>query len=134
MYDFTHIVDFIFKKKEEYKKLSNEDKEKFFFIINRKFARGYPQNAQFFNDKSIDKASAMDIWYHFFIKKRVQGIPSWYWTPKKEKEKEKSVATKSDIEFLMSFYDIKERDVYFLIKNYPDEVTEELKKYHKFEK
>lgn len=133
MYDFMHVVDFIFKKKEEYKKLSNEDKDDTFFIINRKFARGYPQNAQFFNNKSIDKSSAMDLWYHFFIKKRVQGIPSWYWF-KQTTKKEKSIATKADVEFLMSYYDIKERDVHFLIKNYSEDVTEELKKYHKFEK
>ena len=133
MYDWMHAVDFIFKKKDDYKNLSDEEKEKFFFIINRKFARGYPTHAQFFNNRNIDKPSALDIWYHFFIKKRVQGMPTWYWTPKKE-AKGKSIATKDDIEFLMSYYDIKERDVHFLIEHYPEDVIEELKKYHKFEK
>ena len=132
MYDFTHIVDMIFKKKDDYKKLSNEDKEKNFFIINRKFARGFPNHAQYVNNKMIDEASALDIWYQFFIKKRTTGIPSWYWVPKKDKKK-KSIATKKDIEFLMNFYDIKERDVNFLIEHYPKEVIEEIKKYHKFE-
>ncbi len=132
MYDFTHIVDFIFKNKNEYKKLSNEDKEKFFFIINRKFARAFPTHAQFFNKKSIDKSNALDIWYQFFIKKGIKGIPSWYWTPKKS-AKEKSIATKNEIEFLMNFYDIKENDVKFLIQHHREEVIEELKKYRKFE-
>ena len=34
----------------------------------------------------------------------------------------------------MKLYDIKECDIDFLIKYYPEDVTEELKKYHKFEK
>jgi hypothetical protein len=132
MYDFTHIVDFIFKKKDEYKKLSDEDKEKNFFIINRKFARGFPSHAQYVNNKSVDRASALDIWYQFFIKKRTNGIPSWYWF-KQETKREKSIITKDDVELLMQFYDIKERDVDFLIKYYPEDVKEEVKKFHKFE-
>ena len=132
MYDFTHIVDFIFKKKEEYRKLSDEDKEKNFFIINRKFARGFPTHAQFFNNKSIDKSSALDVWYQFFIKKRTTDIPSWYWF-KQANKKEKSLITKDDVQFLMKFYDIKERDINFLLEYYPEEVLEEVKKYHKFE-
>ena len=132
MYDFTHIVDFIFKKKEDYNKLSNEDKEKNFFIINRKFARGFPNHAQYFNTKGIDKASALDVWYQFFIKKGSKGIPSWYWVPKKE-SKNKSIVTKDDVQFLMNFYDLKEKDVIFLVEHYPEETIEEIKKYHKFE-
>jgi len=133
MVDLTHITKFIFEDKSDYKKLTDEDKEKFFFIINRKLARAYPKNAQYFNIKGADKASAMDIWYQFFIKKRTIGIPDWYWGKKKE-AKEKAIATKDEIQYLMNFYDIKERDVDFLIQYYPDDVTEELKKYRKFEK
>ena len=133
MYDWMHVVDFIFKTKEDYNKLSVEDKEKAFFKINRKFAREYPKNAQFFNNKSFDKPSAVYIWYYFFIKKRIQGIPKWYWF-KQTVKKGKSIATKDDVQFLMNFYDIKEQDVHFLIKHHQEDVIEELKKYHKFEK
>lgn len=133
MYDFTHVVDFIFKKKDDYKKLSAEDKERNFFIINRKFARAFPVHAQFFNNKNIDKSNSLDIWYEFFIKKRTQGIPDWYWF-KQTTKKEKSLISKDDFEFLMTFYDIKERDVDFLIEYYPEDVLEEIKKYHKFDK
>jgi hypothetical protein len=133
MYDFTHVVDFIFKKKDDYKKLSAEDKERNFFIINRKFARAFPVHAQFFNNKNIDKSNSLDIWYQFFIKKRTQGIPDWYWF-KQTTKKEKSLISKDDFEFLMTFYDIKERDVDFLIEYYPEDVLEEIKKYHKFDK
>lgn len=134
MYDFTHVADFIFGKKQGYEKLSNDDKENTFFIINRKFARGFPSHAQFFNNKSIDKSNAVDLWYHFFLKKNSKGTPSWYWAPKKKTTKEKSIATKKEIEFLIDFYDIKENDIDFLIKYYPEDVIDNLKKYRKFEK
>ena len=65
MYDLKHVVDFIFKDKENYEKLSDKDKEDMFFIINRKFSRGLPQHSFFFNKKHIDKSSAMDMWYYF---------------------------------------------------------------------
>jgi hypothetical protein len=132
MYDFTHIVDFIFKKKDEYKKLSSEEKKKNFFIINRKFARGFPTHAQYFNNKSIDESCALDVWYQFFIKKRTTDTPSWYWF-KQQNKKEKSIISKEDVHFLMEFYDIKETDVDFLIQYHTEDVLEEVKKYHKFE-
>ena len=135
MYDFTHIVDFIFKNKEDYKKLSDEDKDKFFFIINRKFARAYPQHSQFFNKKDINKASAMDLWYYYFIKKRVQGIPSWYWTKKSQVKKESTIKySANEVDFLINFYDINEDDIKYLIKYHPNEIDEEVKKYRKFNK
>lgn len=134
MFDFTHIVDFIFKKQSEYKRLSNEDKEKFFFIINRKLARKFPIHAQFFNKKNIDKSNALDIWYYFFVKKGTNGIPTWYWGNKKKKEKENELIKKDDILLLCNFYNLKENDINFLIKYYPEYILEETKKIKKFNK
>ena len=58
MYDLTHISKMLFENKEEYKKLSDKDKSDFFFIINRKCARVFPQHSQFVNrHKDMDKAS-----------------------------------------------------------------------------
>jgi hypothetical protein len=132
-YDLRHIGDFIFKQKDKYKDLSDEDKEKFFFIMNRKFARRYPKHAHFFNNKNIDKSSALDIWYNFFIKQKTTDIPGWYWF-KLSGKKEKSVIKKEDIEFLVDYYDIKKEDIEFLVKYFPDELSNEVKKFNKFGK
>ena len=135
MYDIKHIVDFIFKNKDDYKKLSDEDKKKFFFIINRKLARLYPYHAQYVNKKGINEASALDIWYYFFIKKRVMGTPKWYWFKLSSTKKEKQTKYKIDeINFLKEFYDIKDEDIEYLIKYHPSEIEEEIKKYRKFNK
>ncbi len=132
-YDLRHIGDFIFKQKDKYKDLSDEDKEKFFFIMNRKFARRFPKHAQFFNDKGMNKSSALDVWYHFFIKQRTTGIPSWYWF-KLSGKKEKSILKKEEEEFFLEYYDLRHEDLNFLINFYPDELKEEVKKFKKFNK
>lgn len=132
-YDMRHIGDFMFKNKSEYINLSDEDKETFFFIMNRKFARNYPKQAQFFNKKGMDKASSLDVWYDYFISKDVNGIPGWYWF-KLSAKKEKRILKKEEEEFLTEFYQIRKEDLDFLIKYYPDEVKAEVKKYKKFNK
>lgn len=135
MLELKHVVDFIFIYKDNYKKLSDEDKKKFFFIINRKFARQFPYHAQFFNKKSMDESSALDLWYYFFIKKRIFGTPKWYWfklsTTKKKKQTKYKI---EEIDFLKNFYDIKDDDIEYLIKYHPNEIEEEIKKYRKFNK
>lgn len=132
-YDLKHITDFIFKSKERYNELSDEDKKKFFFIVNRKFARMYPKQAQFFNKKGIDESSALDIWYYFFVKKRIINIPQWYWFKLSGKTKKKTTK-KEEYEFLTEFYNLRNEDVEFLEEYYPDELKDELKKLKKYNK
>lgn len=135
MYDLTHISKFIFQDKDEYNKLSDEEKDKFFFIINRKLARMFPYHSQFVNKyKDMDKASALDIWYYFFIKKRIRGVPGWYWGTKKKSVVKEHNYKKIEIDFLTKFYDITESDIEYLVKYHPNEVEEEVKKFRKFNK
>ena len=134
MYELKHVVDYIFKDKQNYKNLSDEDKEKFFFIVNRKFARKYPKHAQFFNQKGFDKASALDIWYNFFIKERTLNVPEWYWFKQISSKKEKSFLSKEESEYLLKIYNISENDLYYIEKNYTDELKDEVKKFKKFNK
>ena len=69
--DFITLANIIFKDKYKYKYVSDEEKEDCFFIINRKCAFKYLKQAQFFNNKSVNKPSAIDIWYHVFIQKQM---------------------------------------------------------------
>lgn len=127
--DFIQIIDFIFKNKNDYKKIDDIDKEENFFIINRKFSLKYPLHANLFNNKFIDKASALDFWHVYFSK--TKGIPGWYWS-KSKKEKEKKLFSGPERKLLMQYHEISEKDLDFLIKNNIDEVKEELKKIKRF--
>lgn len=132
--DFMQTVDIIFgnkRNKSDWKKLTNEDKETNFFIINRKFAVKYLKQAQFFNNKNIDRASAMDMWYLFF--RNQKGTPWWYWAKSDAPKKEKRKISGPDSKLLMEKYDIDENEYDFLYKHYLDDLQYELKKIKRFE-
>lgn len=130
--DFTQIVDFIFKNRNNYSKLTDEDKKKFFFIINRKFSCQFPHQANFLNSKFIDKDSALDVWFNYLNK--MTNIPSWYWT-KYEKEKKHNKFSNKDIEIFKKYNEhFNERDLEYILKYFEEEVKEEIKILKKYEK
>ena len=132
-YNFIQISNFLFKEKNNYKQIEDKDKEDNFFILNRKLSKAFPKQAQFFNTKFVDKASALDIWFNFLKKKNINTIPSWWYNSDTKKEKEKKVLiSKSDKDLLLKYYKLKQIDLDFLVKNYNTELQEELKKLKKF--
>jgi len=125
MADFMQIVDSIFVNKSNYKNISDGDKILSFYMINKKFSIKYPKIAEYFNDRSIDKASALDMWFLYF--KNTQGIPYWYWTKsktKKEKVKKISGPDKKDI---IEDFDLTENEFDFIAKHFEDELDYEIK-------
>ncbi len=59
----AELID-VFKalvSKSEWSKITDDDKIKNFFIINRYMAKKYHERAQLLNLKTIDKVSALDL-------------------------------------------------------------------------
>lgn len=124
--DFIQIVDCIFKNKNNYSKITDEDKINSFYIINKKFSIGKPEIANFFNNKHIDKASALDMW--FLVFKNTNKIPNWYWIKKTDKNKQKiKDISNQDKEMIMKYYDLNENDFEFLYKHYKEDVDNKIK-------
>lgn len=123
--DFIEIVNRIFINKSSYKDVSDEDKVNSFFIINRKFGKQYPEIANQFNHKNIDKASAIDMWFEFF--KNEYKIPYWYWDPKDriKKTKENKKNNYNDIKIRE---DLKDNDIDYLEKYFEKEIKKEKSK------
>ena len=71
------LTNAMFRTKAHWQWVSDEQKIKWFFIINRMFSKKFPREAQLLNLKSIDKISAMNLWYRFML---AQPYPSWLWT------------------------------------------------------
>ena len=84
MAEIIDVANAIFTKKSEWKNITDEDKEKFFFVFNRYFAKKYPEKAQLLNLKNIDKVSAFDLWYQFMLDKP---YPKWFWSKSEKSEK-----------------------------------------------
>lgn len=130
--DFITLANIIFKDKNKYKFISDEEKEANFFVLNRKFAFKYLKQAQFFNFKNTDKSSAIDVWYHVFYK-TTNGTPQWWWQTKQQpKEKEKLDFNTNDLKLIKEHYGLKNIDIDFLIKYHKEKLQEDIKRLKKF--
>lgn len=128
MAELIDIANALFKTKSDWKKITDDDKEKFFFIFNRYFAKKYPEKAQLLNLKTIDKVSAFNLWFQFMLDKP---YPNWFWS--KSTTIEKSIS-EADFSLLIRKLRIKDLDLHYLIENYPEFIKEELKYYKKSNK
>jgi len=123
--DFKEIVDCIFVNKHKYKNISDKDKENSFYIINKKFSLGFPNLASSLNNKNINKATALDIWFNHF--RNVYSIPGWYWMKSPFKKEKKKKISETDTKNLMSEFEISKDEFDFIQKNFEDELDYELK-------
>lgn len=122
------IVNAMFKNRNNWNFVSNKQKEKWFFIINRNFSKKYPQKAQLLNLKTIDKATAMDLWFHFM---KTQPYPDWFWSKSPKQEKD---MPEKEYKQLLRHLKIKESDLDYLIDRCPDFIKEEQAYLKKLEK
>lgn len=130
--DFISLSNIIFGDKTKYKNVTDEEKEMSFFILNRKYAYKYLRQAQFFNNKNIDKASAIDVWYEVFYN-TTNGTPRWWWETKPPK-KEKRIFTSADTKLIKEYYNLTDNDLDFLINHYSDKLKIDIKRIKKFSK
>ena len=116
--------------KSDWNKITDDDKEKFFFIFNRYFSKKYPNEAQLLNLKTIDKVVGMNLLYHFM---KGKPYPTWFWS-KGEKIDKKSDISESEFKSLLVYLKLKREDIEYLVNNFPDFIKSELKQIKDFEK
>jgi len=126
--NFIEIINCIFLNKSKYSIITDEDKEKNFFIINRKFSRKYPEIAFLFNNKNIDKSTSLDMWFFYF--KDIHRIPQWYWGNKNIKKQKKLKILGNEI---IDRENLNKNDLIFLNKYFNKELKNEIKKIKKYE-
>jgi hypothetical protein len=121
MADLKLVGNAMFYKKSDWVNVPDEEKESCFFIFNRYFAKKFPEKAQLLNLKSIDKITAMNLWYQFMLK---QPYPNWFWS--KSEKGEKSEISEKDYKLLLQKLKIKDIDLDYLIEHHIDFIKEEL--------
>ena len=129
MAELIDVANAMFRNKRDWVKISDDDKSTFFFIFNRYFSKKYPEKAQLFNLKTIDKVSALNLWYNFMLDKP---YPNWFWS--KSGKTEKSDISEKDFTLLLMKLRIKKEDLEYLIENHFDFIKEELKYYKSLDK
>lgn len=119
------IFNCMFNNREDWKYITEDQKEKYLFIVTRLMSKKYPGKAQLLNSKSIDKVSAMDTWFIFASS---IPYPKWFWS-KSIITKNKSEISESEVSYLISEFDILREDLDMILKYYPELVKEELSYY-----
>lgn len=114
----------------EWNKISQLQKSKNFFICNRILSRGFPIAAQSLNWNGISTDYAIDLWR---MKLKNRSIPGWiYQKSVSEKQKVEKKALKVSEEMLLTlskFYKCSIKDLLYFQEIYPDDFTEEVKKF-----
>ena len=123
---FKFKNDWIYNSKKE--KVTDDEKIKYFFVFNRYFSKKYHEKAQLLNLKTIDKATAMDLWFHFM---KTQPYPDWFWSKSPKQEKE---MPEKEYKQLLRHLSIKESDLDYLIDRFPEFIKDEQAYLKKLEK
>ena len=127
----AELID-VFKaltSKSKWSDITDEDKIKNFFIINRYMSKKYPSRSQLLNLKTVDKVSSMDLWYQLM---KTEPYPSWFWS--KGEKLEKSDISEKEYVSLLHKLRIKDIDLDYLIENHIDFIKDELKELKEIEK
>ena len=129
MAELIDVANAMFTNKRNWTNITDEDKEKFFFIFNRYFSKKYPDMSQLLNLKVIDKVSALNLWYGFMLDKP---FPKWFWS--KSEKGEKLEVSEKDYKLILRKLKVKPSDLDYLIEKHFDFIKEELKYFKDIEK
>lgn len=128
MAEIIDVANAMFKTRNDWQKITDEDKEKFFFIFNRYFSKRYPRQSYLLNMKTTDKSDGMDLWFHFM---KGKPYPQWFWS---KTPSDKMEIPEKDNKLLLQKLKLKQSDVDYLVENFPDFIKEELKYYKQLDK
>ena len=134
MLDETKLFDFIkimFTKPADYDKITNHNKKRHHFMINRFFAIQYPANANLFNLNGINPIAVLDSWS--LVARRFSRVPTWIYTKTKKsaqptKDKSKYIPSEKAISFFMERNEIGNREFKELETFAKKELYQSLKK------
>jgi hypothetical protein len=135
MAKITDVANAMFRIKRDWiydkegNKITDEEKELNFFIFNRYFSKTYPEKAQLLNLKTMDKVTAMELWFQFM---KTQPYPANFWS--KSPKKEKDILSDKDRKSLRKHLRIDDHDLNYLIRRHPDIIDDELSYLSKLEK
>jgi hypothetical protein len=124
--DLYNITKVIFKNRGSWRSVTEDQKNEFFFIINRYLAKKYPEYSLKMNSKGQDKVIGLDIIYNLFGE---LPYPDWFWASKGgNKDINGDKLTKSEREFLIKKWELGgDFDLDWIIKKNPELVKDEIK-------
>jgi hypothetical protein len=110
-----------FHNEKEWEKITNSDKSKNFFMLNRTMAIMYPLHAQGFNHIKMDPVSAVNWWKTWILAKHPEGAGFIYTSTGKKKKEAKKEIPEEVSNFLREKWQISSREIEDLKEFYPKE-------------
>jgi len=123
LFDFIKVM---FNQKLGYSNVSNADKKRHAFMINRFWSIKHPETAGALNILKINSVEVVNLWSRLAL--NYKKIPYWFYT-KTKKKKAKSLNFKYSEEAInkyMNIYEVDSCSLASLQKMYPNELKKEL--------
>jgi hypothetical protein len=113
-----------FFNKKSWEDVSNHDKARNFFMINRMMSIAFPLQSNAFNSTKIDPVSVVNYWKET-LNTKYKAPPGWFYTHTRKKEKSTAFSPEEEVsEFIRFRYEISNREIQDLGKYFPKEFKE----------
>ena len=120
------LIDVLFKDPKKYRELTNNDKKKNFFMINRRMGIAFPIQANGFNRIGVNPAAVIDMWQK--VASRNGKVPSWMYTKTTTQKKTKKwEAPPEVVDEYLRINNIGKRELEDAMKLDPEGITKYLK-------
>ena len=125
--NLTYIARALFTERVKFRDLTEEEKGKWGFIVNRMMSRKYPEFAQKMNVRSGDFSIVLNLWWGFLKDKEKDY--RWFWSRAKVN---KSKLSKSVLDMVRLRYPhLSDEDIEYLSEHFPDVFSDNIKYYEK---
>ncbi len=134
--ELFELIRVMFEDPHAYDAVSNTDKKKHFFMINRRMSIKFPLQAHVLQHTKIDEVAVVDFWQRF-LTKQYKKTPFWMYvkgTKRAKEDKEKKTFKDTVMKQFASTYGYDERSVRDAASMFPDKMKEEFKQFEKMTK
>lgn len=132
LFDLTKII---FERPNEWQEVSNADKRKWYYLIQRRFCIQHPIQANALQRMKVEQAYVLDFWQRYMYRTYGGRTPGWMYTAgvKKAKDKKETKMKVSDsvITQYAKMMELDKKSVFDALEFYPDVMLSELKQFQK---
>ena len=122
------LIKSIFTDKEYVRNITYQQASQCFFMVLRRLAINYPEQANVFNRSDVNPKDVINFFSDYLY---TGTVPKWVYTSVKDvpKTKTKNKFTESDIKGYLEYYDISRKDYEIANKLFHDELESDIREY-----
>lgn len=124
------LINALFTNKDYVNNITSNVAKQNLFMVLRRLAIQYPEQANLFNDNKVNAMDTIKFWSDYLY---CGYTPKWIYTSSKSKT-EKKVLSNEDIKLYKKHYGINDKDFHDAMRFYPDDTIKEIKELCSFYK